>query len=46
VVVAESGADYLKLVNADVRLTGITEETVNSRGDRLASETRNCEIAR
>jgi diguanylate cyclase (GGDEF)-like protein len=36
VVVAESGADYLKLVNADVRLTGLTEETVNSRGDRLS----------
>ena len=36
VVVAKSGADYRKLVNADVRLTGLTEETVNSRGERLS----------
>ena len=36
VVVAESGADYLKLINSDVRLTGLIEETVNSRGERLS----------
>ena len=36
VVVAESGPDYLKLINADVLLTGLTEETVNSKGERLS----------
>jgi diguanylate cyclase (GGDEF)-like protein len=36
VVVAESAADYPRLINADIQLTGLTEETVNSKGERLS----------
>ena len=38
VIVAESGAEFLNLINADVQVTGLSEETVNSRGERLSRD--------